>query len=256
VEIKDIISSGLLEMYVLGLTSATETQQVSTWISAYPEIAEEIKKIERSIETYGMANAVEPGAGVKANIMSAIQNNADARDHSAPARVVSISPAWKWAAAVLLIGSIALNGIYYNKYKKTDRAYRQTQEQLVAKNNELADMDRDMSVIQSRFSEPVALHGLDAAPDAAAKIFWMKNTGEVYLDPTNLPAAPEGKQYQLWAIVDGKPVDGGMIVATKKGRYQIQKMKSFGKAEAFAVTLETAGGNPTPKGEMYVMGKM
>ena len=85
----------------------------------------------------------------------------------------------------------------------------------------------------------------------------MKNTGEVYIDPSNLPEAPSGKQYQLWAIVDGKPVDGGLIISTKKGdKYQIQKMKTFGKAEAFAVTLETTGGNPTPKGDMYVMGKM
>ena len=33
-------------------------------------------------------------------------------------------------------------------------------------------------------------------------------------------------------------------------------MKSFGKAEAFAVTLEKEKGNPTPEGPMFVMGKM
>ena len=33
-------------------------------------------------------------------------------------------------------------------------------------------------------------------------------------------------------------------------------MKVFEKAEAFAITLEKQGGNPTPtKEEMYVMGK-
>lgn len=84
----------------------------------------------------------------------------------------------------------------------------------------------------------------------------MKNTGEVYIDPGNLPEAPEGMQYQLWGIVDGKPVDAGMIVTKKGNKYRMQKMKTFGKAEAFAVTLETMGGNPTPKGQMYVMGKM
>ena len=33
-------------------------------------------------------------------------------------------------------------------------------------------------------------------------------------------------------------------------------MKSFGKAQAFAITLETEGGNPTPKGTMFVMGEI
>ena len=54
---------------------------------------------------------------------------------------------------------------------------------------------------------PVVLNGTPKSPEALAKIFWMKNTGQVYIDPSNLPAVPEGKQYQLWAIVDGKPVD-------------------------------------------------
>ena len=29
------------------------------------------------------------------------------------------------------------------------------------------------------------------------------------VDAGNLPDIPAGKQYQFWAIVDGKPVDGG-----------------------------------------------
>jgi anti-sigma-K factor RskA len=84
----------------------------------------------------------------------------------------------------------------------------------------------------------------------------MKNTGEVYVDPTNLPDPAAGKQYQLWAIVDGKPVDAGMI-STQKGVYKIQKMKSFGKAQAFAITLENEGGSPTPTmAEMYVIAEI
>ena len=73
---------------------------------------------------------------------------------------------------------------------------------------------------------------------------------------TNLPSVPEGMQYQLWAIIDGKPVDAGMI-STEKGIYHIQKMKSFGRAEAFAITLEKAGGSPTPTmDQMYVIAKI
>src|SRR6185436_617185 len=103
-------------------------------------------------------------------------------------------------------------------------------------------MDEGMQVVQSKYSIPVALKGMEASPGAAAKIFWMQNTGEVFIDPSNLPEAPAGKQYQLWGIVDGKPVDGGMILTSSKDKkYRIQKMKTFGKAEAFAITLETEG---------------
>ena len=266
-ETKDIISSGLLEMYILGLTSVEETKQVEGWINTNPEIVAELNAIETTMESYAMANAIEPANGLKQKIFSLLNSNHNIENYTTTAKVYSISPFWKWAAAasiLLLIGSSILNVIYFNKHDKVNTAYNESKQQLLAQNGKIAELDRnvndmshDMSVVQSKYSEPVSLHGLPAAPDAAAKIFWMKNTGEVYIDPSNLPEAPTGKQYQLWAIVDGKPVDGGMIVSTKKGnKYQIQKMKTFGKAEAFAVTLETAGGNPTPKGDMYVMGKM
>jgi anti-sigma-K factor RskA len=117
-------------------------------------------------------------------------------------------------------------------------------------------MSHDLDVVTNKYAMPVVLNGTPHAPDALAKIFWMKNTGQVYIDPTNLPKVPTGKQYQLWGIVDGKPVSGGMI-ETSKGVYQIQKMKSFGKVDAFAITLEKAGGSPTPTmDEMIVSAKM
>jgi anti-sigma-K factor RskA len=33
-------------------------------------------------------------------------------------------------------------------------------------------------------------------------------------------------------------------------------MKDIAKAEAFAITLEKKGGNPTPEGKIYVLGKV
>ncbi len=162
------------------------------------------------------------------------------------------------AAILLLIGSIAFNFTYYNKYSEADKNLQEANSQLAATMDSNNSMKEDMGIVQSKYSEPVSLHGMGAAPDAAAKIFWMKNTGEVYVDPSNLPNIEQGKQFQLWAIVDGKPVDAGMILTSKKGdKYRIQKMKSFGKAEAFAITIEKEGGNPTPTmDKMVVMGKM
>ena len=80
----------------------------------------------------------------------------------------------------------------------------------------------------------------------------------LHLAPSGLPETPVGMQYQLWAIIDGKPVDAGMILSNSSGdKYHIQKMKSFGKAEAFAITLETQGGNATPTmDKMYVIAKV
>ena len=259
-EKEEIISSGLLEMYVVGAASPEEAAQVERWRSEYPEVAAELIAIEQSMESYAAANAVAPAAGIKDKILASLNMTAAAAEQQ-PAKVVRMSSFPRMAVAasvVLLIGSCIFNYIYYNKYREADSKYQQQEQQLASLNKQMSDMDSDMSVVRSKYSLPVSLSNVKDAPDpnANAKIFWMKNTGEVYVDPGNMPMAPQGMQYQLWAIVDGKPVDGGMISSKDGKTYSIQKMKTFGKAQAFAITLETAGGHPEPKGKMYVMGNI
>ncbi len=261
-ELKDIISSGLLELHVLGMTTPAEAAEVEAWTMEYPDVRSELEAIEHAMEAYALNHAIEPGTGLKEEIIAHISKSPVVLPLYAdsPAKVIGIAPFWKYLAAasvILLIGSVLLNLNYQDKLERADHALSQTREELLAANGRLDTLSADMSVVQNKYTQAVSLDGLPAAPDAAAKIFWMKNTGEVYIDPSNLPEPPAGKQYQLWGIVDGKPVNGGMIITTKKdNKYRIQKMKTFGRAEAFAVTLETEGGNLTPKGDMYVLGKM
>ncbi len=265
-QVQEIISSGLLELYAAGLTSQEETAQVEQWAKQYPEVAAELAEINGGLELYAKAQSIELNPSVKEKIFAQINTVekpklVPIRTEKEPVKIVTIPAYWKWVAAasiLLLIGSIAFNFSIYNKYDEASKNLQQANEQLASAMDSNSSMKEDMGIVQSKYSEPVALHGMGAAPDAAAKIFWMKNTGEVYVDPSNLPNIERGKQFQLWAIVDGKPVDAGMILTSKKGdKYRIQKMKSFGKAEAFAITIEKEGGNPTPTmDKMVVMGKM
>ena len=264
-EKQDIISSGLLELHAVGIASEKEAKDVEEGLLQYPEVAAELKVINDSMEAYANAYSITPAAGIKERILHRINDTTNGKIISMDsgqnkANVVESYPYWKMVAAacaVLLAGSVALNIFTYNKYSEAGKNLLVAKQTFNTLQEKDSIMEAGMSVVRSKYSVPVSLKGLEASPEAAAKIFWMKNTGEVYIDPSNLPDAPQGKQYQLWGIVDGKPVDGGMIVTSKKGdRYRMQKMKNFGRAEAFAVTLETEEGNPTPKGPMYVIGKM
>lgn len=267
--IEDIISSGLLELYALGLSSAEETKQVEEWILQYPEVKNELMSIEASLEIYAAPFAKEPSHLVKDKIFASINQD---KPSSVPvnninhitdsAKVYKMPSSFKALAAavvILLIGSIALNYIYFHKYEAANNHFQTAQNDLKniqQKMQENAEMKNEMEVIEDKNSLPVVLNGTPHAPDAVAKIYWLKNTGDVYVDPTFLPKVPSGKQYQLWAIVDGKPVSGGLIT-TEGGTYHIQKMKSFGHAQAFAITLEKAGGSEKPTmDQLYVISKV
>ncbi|MEO6669092.1 MAG: anti-sigma factor [Ferruginibacter sp.] len=275
-ELNEIISSGLLELYVLGMATEQETAQVTAMAKQYSEVKAEILSIELSLEHYANIHCVNPHVKMKAQIYDAVTgkpNNSTVavpfpqKEQPVPAKVIAVSSFWKYVAAasiILLIGSAILNYNYYNKYEvanddlaTANKEKLNIEQQLAAAEQSNDELKNNLNVVQSRYSEPHLLPGLPTAPDAVAKIFWMKDSHDVYIDASNLPDAPAGMQYQFWGIVDGKPVNGGLIVTNKKeDKFKIQKMNSFGRAEAFAVTLETMGGNPQPKGTMYVMGKM
>lgn len=255
---------------MLGMTSPEENIQVQKWITDFPDVKAEVVAIEKAMETYAMSNCITPGVSIKENVLKKI--NAPFQIHTksegvstvslpvpTAARVYSIPSYFKLAAAaclLLLIGSLVLNYNFYQKYHKADKDLQVAQNQLDHQKQVADAMNKDMTVMTDKYALPVVLNGTPHAPDALARIYWMKNTGEVYIDATNLPEVPSGKQYQLWAIVNGKPVDAGMI-STQKGVYHIQKMKTFGKAEAFAITMEKEGGSPTPTmEEMYVIAKI
>lgn len=246
------------------ISSPEETQIVEETLKQFPELKEELEDIEISLEEYAHANAIEPPAAAKEKIMNRVFNESGKKEHRdepviAINKKTAIPMFYKWIAAAslaLLIASIIVNYSYYEKYHDAKQELITAQRTIEQQRKSTQAMNEDMEIVTNKYAEPVLLKGTPKAPDAVAKIFWMKNTGDVYINPTNLPQAPAGKQYQLWAIVDGKPVDAGMI-QTEKGTYHIQKMKSFGKADAFAITLEKAGGSPTPTmSEMVVIAKM
>jgi anti-sigma-K factor RskA len=75
----------------------------------------------------------------------------------------------------------------------------------------------------------------------------------VYLLVNNLPKPANDKQYQLWAFIDGKPVDMGLLDLSEKP-LQLYRMKNAQTAQAFAITLEKRGNGPIPHGAVYVKG--
>jgi cell division protein FtsB len=248
----------------MGISSQEENKIVEDHLQQFPELKEELNDIEMSLENYAQSNTLQPSPQVKEKLFNQLFSKDEVSENT-EAPVFSINKRYrrrlfyKFVAAavcILLIGSIILNYSYYSKYHQLDGQLTIVQQKLDEQEKSNRAMSHDLNVMTNKNALPVVLNGTQNAPEAVAKIFWMKNTGEVYIDPSNLPNVPEGKQYQLWAIVDGKPVDGGMI-ETRKGTYHIQKMKSFGNVQAFAITLEKAGGSPTPTmNEMIVSAKM
>jgi anti-sigma-K factor RskA len=162
------------------------------------------------------------------------------------------------ASVIALVICLAFLASLYNKNNKYEQQLASVEKttNLLQQSNkkqqeQLQSYAQMMAVIHNPDYKKVQLPSLPGKPKAVVEVFWNKKASEVFVCNVTLPNAPQGKQYQLWAIVKGKPVDAGMLTSFWQ---PIQKMNPFNDVDAFAVTLEKEGGSPTPTMEaMYVM---
>ena len=258
--IQEYISSGILESYVLGGLSQAESLEVEDMIKKYPEVKKEISLLEEDLYKYAQSIAVEPSSAAKDRLLNAIDDNTQNS-----VTIPMYTSYYKYAIAASLtslIISLSAAVYFWGKWQDAENkvlALEQQGSKLVQEfnftKNNLTKANDYLSLVGDTNTAFISLKGLEISPSSGAKVLWNKNTGEVFIDVKSLPAAPEGMQYQLWALADGKPVDAGVFETT--GLYQLQKVKSIDNAQAFAVTLEKRGGSPVPNlSALYLLGNV
>jgi anti-sigma-K factor RskA len=244
-------------MYAIGNTTVAENAQVEQFIAENPEVKEELNKIEQALEAYAFANAVQPKIKVQEKLFSQLNFGSKVELlKTSPVYNISKFKLIAAAATVLFAVSAFFNIIVYSKNKNLSNILESNKAEIARIQYEEEEEKFELNVVHSKFSLPLKLNGTDLSPSADAKIYWLTNTGEIFIDSRNLPPTPTKKQYQLWAIVDGKAVDAGLVEHQTGPILKLQKMKTFGKAQAFAVTLEDEGGVAASKEKPFVIVKL
>lgn len=269
-DIRAIIESGELELYVMDRLTAAETAQIDKLRIAHSELNEEIRNIEDALIAFATAQAIRPAANLK-NKIAAQLNFADepaqtvTPNTTAPETkvIAMVPPTYRFMAAAsvaLIIGLGASTFYYYTKYNEANSnllAMRTDQNvlanQVKYQQEQSEAMQQQLAIVSDPSNKAFVLAGLPIAPTAQAVVYWNKETGKAYINSTNLPALASNEQYQLWAIVDGKPVDMGVV--DKDSVFNIAK--DVKGAVAFAITVEPLGGKASPTMEkMYVLGNV
>ena len=278
-DIKEYIASGILESYALGFASDQERREVECLSSIYPELKEELSSIQLSLEAYAETVAVTPPPALKENILAAIKSIPQEKEHilkvvpmeakqtvEPEAKIVRMDRYLKVGIAASLVLLVGIGVLYQstsrsNRELRTELASVQTKVDSEYK-NQLASLKDSLSLNASReellladATKEIILAGTDISPLSKARVFWNEEQERFMLVSDDLPSPESGKQYQLWAIADGKPVDLGVL--DKNSKMTVPKDISLAKIQAFAITLEKDGGSPAPTMEqMYVVGSI
>ncbi len=262
--INNYISSGILENYVLGLVSDTERHEVEKLAAEHPAIRTHLNSIEDALKAYIQSNSMPLPAGLKAAALARIDSEIADNKSPKPSNPGGSSNKLTGGLLGLLMFALAGLGLYLFSQNNT------INEELVEAQNQfkvlktdcdtqaakLIDLENKLAILRDTSNQTVHMKsaGNGLAPQAIAAVYNNASNKKTYLDVINLPDAPSGKQYQLWALVEGTPVDMGVfdLHGADSSFLEVPFVEGAG---AYAVTLEDAGGKPTPDlTQLYVIG--
>jgi anti-sigma-K factor RskA len=254
---KELITSGLIEAYVLGVCTSQEKASIEAMRLQYVDVNEAILQFETVLEKKFTDEAMPIPTQLDNKIVqsfSQLQINKTAEATPLPQAPIRKMNWYKplAAAALLFLGASAI--FNYTQYTTIKQ---QKNELTIAQQKNSNNLPAsDFAVMTNRSITPVAMYGVGLHAICRCTMFWNKETGMAYIMVHHLPNAPQGRSYQLWAMVNGKAVNAGVVDAGIRNRF-IAMPNIPDNATAFIVTLENANGSPTPtQQETYLAGKI
>lgn len=272
-EAKTYIESGILELYVLGQLSAIENEEVLVMASKYEEVKSELLAIEIAMESYALENAINPSANLGERILAGMEpvnakTTIDSEVKVVPlhnganeSKIKVLRFALVACAAMLVISVAAL----FSVYSRLNTAHEQIaslssgNDKYARTVNKLefdkAGMENRIAMTETDEWTTVKLAGVTNSPKSKMLVYWNKTDKSILINHVamDLPKADDSHQYQLWALVNGKPVSLGVFGEGDKEA--VKQMETIQQAQAFAVTIEPTGGSVNPTMEkMVVMG--
>lgn len=260
-ETRAYIESGILELYVFGTLSESETQEVAQMAEKHPEIQEEIISIEKAVISLSYSMAPYLSAAnydrIKENLIEKHGKVVEMQPKNSAFSYIG------WAAAVLLMAGIGWQYTQLDSAKTQIATVTTENDTLINELNTVklhqTQTESVLAVVRDQNNTVVALGGQAVSPESKAKVYWNQATAKVYVDAAGLPEPPEGFVYQVWALkLDPlTPTSIGLLDNFKTNDSRLFAVSNASGAEAFGITLEPAGGSVSPNlDQLYTLGKV
>jgi anti-sigma-K factor RskA len=244
------------DLYALGALDAEEAQGFEAHLAACPQCARKAAEARGRMALLALAAPLQsPSPAVKRRLMRQIREDAPVSrlSYKAP------SASGHWWAFGWATGAAALAAITVFLWIGNNRMRMELEALREATRQEQVEIQRSralMALLSAPDRVDVALAPGAEAPGAQARVLYSASQGLVF-SAENLPAAPEGKTYQLWLVpTNGNPISAGVFHPNAAGKASIllPLLPAGVAAKAFAVTVEPAGGVPQPTGPKVLIG--
>ena len=254
-DINKLIESGDLELYILGALSPEQEARIDAWRAENPDLHQTLLALEADFEALAFASAQTPPPALQAQIQAQVLGPSQAPPQ--PRQAYARLP---W----LLFGLMAVSAslVLFWQHQQHQQAQKNWQSQSQNLESQLQSQNQHLqscqSILQDTATQKIFLRSTQTQnPQQLALVYWNAQSKQVLALTQHLPPPPPQKQYQLWALADGKPIDLGVLPLDTPPQGQNIQAQLPPKIDAFAITLEPLGGQAQPSlDQLHVLGNL
>jgi len=255
----------LADLYAVGALDGRELAEFEAHLATEcAQCAARIRETREALALMPRALAeVAPPPALRARVLAAVAS--EPAPVPRPSAVPATRPAARrpgralwWTGWAGLAAAAALLLFVNAELRSTRNELRVLQDRMTTLQTELSERESALRFLSDPNVRYVSLGGLKPTPDASAWLLWNPGTRQGLLLARGLPAPPAGQAYELWGLAGAQPVPAGVfsVDAAGRGLLKLPQLPEGHTFDAFAVTLEPAGGVPKPTGTMHLHGKV
>lgn len=239
------LNSNLLNTYLVGDTSFEESKEVEYFISNYPEAAKAYEKLQDNLELIAKAGAVD----VPNNILSDILESLDETNDTKVIQLVqgSETPWYSIAASAAAVLFAVTSFMLYEKNQNLNDENNIVIEEIydlrsdIDKNNsKLDELSRELLKLNNPDARKYVINGNERAKNLKTVAYINSVEKTSMIDVITLPQLPKEQHYQIWAELQDRMVNLGILDESDRKLKQIPYMED---ALALSIKISTKGDN-------------
>lgn len=242
-KLQSFLKSGLIERYVLGETTNLEDLKVENFLAKYDEARAEYEKAQNSLEILCKARAVEAPEDAFEKIMDRLEAEEDVIDLRTQR---SHTP---WYAIAASIVALLFAGYSYLLFQQNQALLHENDvvvDEIFDLRNDIADNNARLDDVMKQFmklnnpdTEKYVLKGNDRAKNLKTVAYINPVEKTSMVDVVSLPQLPEEQYYQMWAELQDRMVNLGILDPKAK---KMQSIPYLEDALGLTITIESKTG--------------
>ncbi|RXJ50490.1 anti-sigma factor domain-containing protein [Gelidibacter gilvus] len=244
------MDSGLLDNYILGTTTPNENLEVESFIAEFPEVKAEYERLQDNLEILAKANTVEaPRYILNAVIKEITEDVPVIQMHASPTH--RRTPWFSIAASIAALIFAGTASMLYEQNVSLNHENQVVVEEIFDLRSDIEDNNQRLENVMLQFmklnnpeTEKYVLRGNSRAKDLKTVAYINAVDKTSMIDVVSLPKLPENQTYQIWAELQDRMVNLGILDESERKLKTIPYMED---ALGLSITIEQKVGSKINK---------